>query len=686
MAVSPIERDKSSWASRLEWYVRRLGVMSSKERVWRLGNLIRMTRRRYQFRHPLGPEASAAILCSDLLKVTPRFPQDAERWTLPTTSKPHQSNSHLERLGEGKWLIFGDAVTIEPPDAGQWQQDPLSGEAWPQKFGPSVKLVSRGVPGEYRFTWELNRLGFCYLLVAPESPWSLDEGLARCEQLVSSWLEGNPVYWGVNWSSAMEAAIRILHLCWSLVAIYQQDRSEGERLLQAWWPLLCAHAGFTMDRISLYSSANNHLIMELAALLTISAFASTLPPRWKQLVKAWEEELSRQLDRQFDDQGVNREHSSDYQRFVMQALELLDASGIIHSPPLQDKVQRVLRLGHAFLSRLGPDGGSFAFGDSDGGILFAGWSWRQADSGLIEDEGPVVDISGYLMGQAGDWEVFLDAADDGLPPMYGHAHSDLLSVQIRFDERTLVGDPGTYVYATDVPLRYHLRSRGAHSVFGPTDWEPFRLYGSFLLEPAQGIRRSLVACEEGWRWLWAQHDYHPHLVLERAVLCHPTVGCLVFDLAVNKIDGGEDDITTSWASRFRLAEGWQVKDREDVGWYLVNSYVNQDVVVQFSAPIPLDRESLLMPFSPAFTRLTRLPALNVTAHGSAPIMLVASFTQPGSCPEISWEDQTCRVETPEFLVDATLRLDSLSVRCQSKTDADHVVSFSGSGVEDVRGG
>lgn len=676
MAVSPVERPRGASASRLGWYLRRLEVMSGRERLWRVGNVVRMAHRRYQFRRPLDLEDSAAILCPDLLMVTPRFPQNAERWSLPAPACPHQNRSYMEQLGQGKWLIFGDTVTLEPPDAGQWQRDPISEKAWARKFGPSVKLVSPDVPGEYRVTWELNRLAFCYLLVAPESPWRLDEGIARCEQLVSSWTEGNPVYWGVNWSSAMEAAIRILHLCWTLVAVYQHNRSEGERLLQAWWPLLCAHAGFTRDRISLYSSANNHLIMELAALLTISAFASTPDSGGEQYVKVWEDELARQLDRQFDGRGVNQEHSTDYQRFVMQALELLDASGIIHSLSLRDKLQRVVEHGHAFLSALGADGESFTFGDSDGGVLFAGWSWQNGeDAGLAADEEPVVDISGYLIGQAGEWRVFLDAADDGLPPMYGHAHSDLFSAQMCLGGQKLVGDPGTYVYATDVPLRHHLRSRRAHSVFGPTDWEPFQVHGSFLVEPARGLRRSLVAHQEDWCWLWAQHDYHPDLVLERAVLCHPHVGCLVFDLAVNKVASGKDDIT-SWTSRFQLAEGWQAKHRADGSWHLITGHVNQDVVVQFSAPMSLDQTLLLRSFSPAFTRLTRLPALTATARGPAPVMLVTSFTRSRDCPEITWEDQTCEIDMPELLVTATLQTHALSVQCRSK-DVDQVVSFSG---------
>lgn len=660
------------------WVFHRLRCVNLDEIGWRTRQIIRIAHRRRQFRAPLEPLEAARLLCPDLLVAGPQLPEPSEVWPLPTPLDSADDDPALKLLANGQWEVFGHLVCINPPEAIQWQRDPITGQCWEQGFGPDICLTGPTAAGEPRAVWELNRLAFCYLLVAPEAPWSLVSGLERCQRLVASWSHANPVYWGINWYSGMEAAIRLIHLSWTLLAVRRQAPGLAEHLAFQWWPLLCAHAGFVLDRLSLYSSANNHLLFELASLLIITALARPASTRWRQRVHRWEKELARQLHRQFDSRGVNQEHSSGYQRFALQALELINISGVIRDPELRARLTDILQYGGHFLGELiGTNGKTFSFGDCDEGLLFAGWSaLRHAER--TTSRRAVTNWSGYLFARAGEWEVFLDAAQDGLPPLYGHAHSDLLAIQVCFRGQLVIGDPGTYAYLSNPSLRLELRSRAAHSVFGPVGWEPMRFQGSFLVEPARGERKSVCDVADGWSWIWGAHCCHPNYWMERAVLSAPGFGCLVIDRALPTRREIEDELTC-WESRLRLAPGWQATKATNGGWCLVNPEADLALSAHLSAPVRLQQRMELMPYSPTFQHVIETPALIATVKAGPNVTLLIHFAPLEIPVQFGWAEHGCQIETPGwFCYIATSPNGVLSASCLRPQDPNGtLVHFSG---------
>ena len=99
-----------------------------------------------------------------------------------------------------------------------WHCDPISGFEWPRRFWAKYDLV--GVPpADAKIIHELNRhqhlprLAKAFFLTG-------DERYARevIDQM-TSWIEQNPLWQGINWQSSLEIGIRAISWLWSIVLL-----------------------------------------------------------------------------------------------------------------------------------------------------------------------------------------------------------------------------------------------------------------------------------------------------------------------------------------------------------------------------------------------------------------------------------------------------------------------------------
>ena len=83
--------------------------------------------------------------------------------------------------------------------------------------------------------------------------------------LVRSWMDGNPPFRGLNWSSGIELALRVISvaLALSMIGVERLDEESRRSILK----FFSAHVYWLKRFPSLHSSANNHRIAELAGLI-----------------------------------------------------------------------------------------------------------------------------------------------------------------------------------------------------------------------------------------------------------------------------------------------------------------------------------------------------------------------------------------------------------------------------------
>jgi hypothetical protein len=416
--------------------------------------------------------------------------------------------AEAERILAGHVVLFAErSYDVGVPPA--WNRDPETGVTGPSVFAADIAIANRDLVGDIKHVWELNR----HLhLVRLAQAWGLSgerRWLHALGQQLGSWFEQCPPEVGPNWTSSLELGIRLVNwaLVWQLVGGDDSPLFEGAagaRLRAAWLASIHAHCSHIARHLSRHSSANNHLIGELAGLYT----AATVWPCWKQsagwLAEA-RSELEQEAQAQFARDGVNREQAFAYHVFSSEFLFVAglvgQAAGVPFSRGYWSTLQRALR----FLRSVRDAGGNLPnVGDADDGIVFrlgAAGADRAAqllalgdavfgaqgerDQGVrwllhalpgarpeFDPHEPATGWSfpdgGYLLFGAdfgGPREIkgLLDCGPLGYLGIAAHGHADALSMTLSVAGEQCLIDPGTYSYWQDQKWRDYFRGTSAHN-------------------------------------------------------------------------------------------------------------------------------------------------------------------------------------------------------------------------------
>jgi hypothetical protein len=365
-----------------------------------------------------------------------------------------------------------------------WNRDPLTGTRAPLTFGKLLNLNDRRVVGDIKYIWEPNRH---YELVTLSQAFALsgnDSFLNALQERLESWLEQCPYPMGVNWSSALEVAIRLIS--WSLVWQFIGGKNsrlfagdDGAGLLQRWFDSIYQHVHFIRSNYSRFSSANNHLIGEAAGVFV----AACTWPFWREFEKWGADARNILIDTaitQTHPDGVNREQAVGYQQFV---LDFFVLSALVGRSRRQEfpkiywqKIERMMeyipllatgsilfnRSDFALKSGRLDDKTRFLLGDKGFLGLMTG-ECRQGD----EKKRKFEDGGYYILGRDFDKEreIFLlvDSGPLGYLSIAAHGHADALAVYLSVAGREFLIDPGTYCYHGMPEWRAYFRGTRSHN-------------------------------------------------------------------------------------------------------------------------------------------------------------------------------------------------------------------------------
>ena len=400
------------------------------------------------------------------------------------------------------------------PERINWHLDPVTGESWPKQY---TRLMERWFWTEKRsydpiLVWGLNRhqhfatLGKAYRLTGDE------KYAVECASQIKSWVRDNPCDIGINWFDALEIALRLIS--WT-IAFHMMKTSDafvnlgGECFIKS----LYQQAHFLSEHLSVYEPVpNNHLIGEVTALILVGAMF----PEFKdseEWVQRGLDILEREIEKQNFDDGVNKEQSPSYQRFVLDftllALLLSEWNAIGEVPLTRRYTERMLDY---IMHATGPDGRVPMIGDSGdirGYKLSSGdntWDFREklAIGAVLYQRGDFKYVSKrfgeeafWLLGRRGletfkklqaeapdrisvsfpkgghyiirdSWEessdfCLLRCGEFGLggEGFCAHSHCDLLSFVLWIEGKPVIVDSGTYIFQG--PWRDYFRLTPAHN-------------------------------------------------------------------------------------------------------------------------------------------------------------------------------------------------------------------------------
>ena len=300
----------------------------------------------------------------------------------------------------------------------------------------------------------------------------------------------------------------------------EEGRGEGEpssitclseRLAQLRREILPPHVWFTWRHRSFGSSANNHLLGELAGLITATV-------RWPELnrlcapLDGLQDRWAREVLNQFAEDGGNKEQALNYHLFswelCWQTQRALTGAGLSILPGVDSRLRQAAR----FFVDVQVPSDPWDYGDSDNAVVtpFAldenhavaewhGWLRGQESSPALDYwlgeaqwdlKSEISDFksagwrhferSGYAIWRDTGWALRWDLSPLGMGSMAAHGHLDALHLSLWCRGVAMVIDPGTGAYYADKSLRNWLTGRSAHNIPTPDgeDW-PQRL-GSFL--------------------------------------------------------------------------------------------------------------------------------------------------------------------------------------------------------------
>jgi len=520
------QTETGHWGVKLGWYINRLRSMEPAEIGHRVVEAMRKRNSRGRHegwsRYPAGPLPSLPVLREAVLKADGPMRADIAKASADVTA------GHFEALGR-TWPV--DAVRGFP--AALWRLDPVTGGEWPgpETYTHDIDFRHDGSRGDIKYVWEINRLQPLVGMASHVALTGDPEALAVIENMVSSWHGANPPFRGVGWASGIEVALRAISLV--VTASLLGQRLSGK--VQEQIGQILAASRFWLRRFpSLYSSANNHRIAELAGLYLIDLSQGTEPADART-------GLVDETLKQILPDGSGAEQTPTYAAFTAEMALLCAFVARGAGRPFPPEFDQRLGAFAAFVGWLGGKGATPALGDDDEGRVLTLLT-READyarsvagaiAGYLGVPGPQIgDFRALVFGtpprpaptpkglrtfpdgglslwhgrpNGRDANLTFDHGPLGYLSIAAHGHADALSLTLSLDGEPVLVDPGTYLYGSGGEWRRWFRSTPAHNTLNLEGLSQSTMSGAFNWSDKATAKLEEAGAEPD-PWLRASHD------------------------------------------------------------------------------------------------------------------------------------------------------------------------------------
>jgi hypothetical protein len=464
-----------------------------------------------------------------------------------------------DEIRAGRYPFFGYG-TAELGVRPKWNLDFVCGAEWPYVRYKGFEYI-RHDGADVKVPYELSRLQFLPVLGKAYILTRDDSYRRTAMGLLSNWMDSNPVPVGVNWTIAMEAALRAMSICF-LLNLLSPFRREEQPWLEAVTRSLGQHLLYIEANLEFsHLITSNHYLSDVVGLYCLSVFLDDagMAARRREYRRRIEAEMAKQV---YDD-GGDYEASTGYQVLVTQlfATALLLMQAERSAPPLPAFVER-LRMMFRFLNTIASatgelpqvgdcdDGrtelladdlgqmvllpvaernslrvhsllglGQRLFGEGRGDAYDAAWygltsatSIPYSEPHIAPDVAHPVKVlpkAGIGVLRQGPAELLFFAIPNGIHGKGSHTHNDKLSFVLRINDQEILCDSGTGCYTRDMAMRNQFRSTAAHNTLLIDGTEQNRIFpgplGLFVLGNEAGVSPIQAGGETRGGFLRASH-------------------------------------------------------------------------------------------------------------------------------------------------------------------------------------
>ncbi len=566
----------------------------------------------------------------------------------------------FDLLGSGP-ITFGSKI--------DWHADARSGYRWNATAHYSAISLTGPAGTDVKWPWELSRGQHLPRLAQAALITGRPEFGARAIADIADWIDANPPEYGVNWTSAMEAAIRAVNWLWAVSLLADHPALTDDQFRRVLASLI-AHGRFIAANLEDPSDGirTNHYIAGLVGLLYIALLLpeNAASAEWRA---AAETGLRDEMRSQVLPDGVSYESSIAYHRLVTEMFFSAAFLARHHGRPCDAAFDARLRAMAAFVAAYTkPNGLAPQHGDTDDGRLhvlsgygiapasdhrhilalashyFAEPAWQTAAGprwtealwfgGMRQPETTMPpqsaesaafrDAGIFVLRHGGD-HVLFTAGAVGTRGLGNHKHNDVLSFEAFLDGEDVIVDPGTFEYGRDPQARQAFRSTRAHSTVAVDDAEQNRFVESIFGLTADA-RPKLVDWQgsSSGAAVEAEHDGYcrrPIAVTHRRRLSLGGGHQIRINDLLLPAKSGDRPHRASWALTF--APGCEVAPAPG-GWHVTTAKGRRFVVtspVDAASARPIEMATVIEPawVSPSFGVRESSQVLRWVWRGSLPL-------------------------------------------------------------------
>ena len=509
------------------WFYNRLKAMSIKEILYRIDNKIKIKAYRK--------------ISKKKLKISKIYVNDIDLNKIYTNLNKIFLKINIEGcINENlNYNVFNNYIEIN--EKINWHKG--NNADWKNDiFSKDIDFKNRDDIGDVRYSWEINRhLFFPYialLYVKTKEKRYLD----LLESTFLNWENNNLYMLGINWNSSMEIAIRSYN--WLITVFILQNNSNCNELCEKLIRSIIASSKYINENLSLYSSANNHLILE-AAILSINGLALKGIYNQEWFEKGYKI-LEEQIEEQFHLDGINKEQALHYQAFVTDML--LQYNSIMRNIGNKPIHEEIIKKSVEFIGAIKAHKIYRDFGDSDDAkillidnkkydyynyiLSFASYYYGQIFTDDIQkynqislflkfyclekkykyNDFYIYKKGGYSVINYEDTNVVFDFGQLGFGSLAAHGHADALMFLYAYKDRNFFIDSGTYIYNIKSEKRNYYRGTNCHNTLSYDDKNQSTILGPFLWGK-KSISKLIEEKNLKDRYLlYAENDgYNPHI-------------------------------------------------------------------------------------------------------------------------------------------------------------------------------
>lgn len=419
-----------------------------------------------------------------------------------------------QKILEHKFDLLGSEETFLGEKI-NWNQDFKSRFIWKNSFYKEILTVDINNDADVKVPWELSR--FQHLFTLGKAYWITEDKkyYEEFRKQILDWIGNNPIYMTVNWTCAMDVAIRAINWIFGYFLFENLVKNDKEFLKKL-------NNGLFWHGKYIYSNlekglglANNHYLSDLNGLIFLGLyFKNSLKSketlRW---INYSIKELEKEMFIENNEDGSNYETSTSYHRLVTELMFfpmiLIEKNGYKISKYYKDRLEKMFE----FMAKLTKENGKVPLlGDVDNGrlvILSHYYNWEVSDfrhlislggeyynnsllksvaAREIEDKlwifGSEEEIleeyykkscefknGGYYLLQNENIYCLIRCGELSLKGQGGHSHNDQLSLELNIKGEDFFIDPGTGAYTANKDIRNLFRSTKMHNTVYIKDFE-----------------------------------------------------------------------------------------------------------------------------------------------------------------------------------------------------------------------